>query len=299
MNKVIINACPLCDGMRIKPTLVCKDFYASGESFEIACCEDCGFRFTQGFPVEAEIGRYYETPDYISHSDTKRGLINILYHKVRKKMLDRKAGLIIEALGKNTGRLLDIGTGTGYFSDAMKQRNWQVKAIEKNEQARLFAREHFGLDVADEKALDSYPAGSFDVITLWHVMEHLEKLNKTWERLYQLLDTNGILVIAVPNCLSSDAEKYKEMWAAYDVPRHLWHFTPATMKRLGEKHRFTLTKLRPMPFDAFYVSVLSEKYKKASFPFLKGMVSGTAAWFSSMGNPERSSSVIYVFKKSK
>lgn len=279
--------------------MTCKDFYASGEPFEIACCEDCGFRFTQGFPIEAEIGKYYETPGYISHSDTKKGLINELYHRVRKQMLNRKASLVSRVLGKKTGRLLDIGTGTGYFSNAMKERGWQVEAIEKNAQARLFALQHFGLDVKEETALNKYPSGNFNVITLWHVMEHLEQLNKTWERLYQILDNQGVLIIAVPNCLSYDARKYKEKWAAYDVPRHLWHFTPDTMKQLGEKHGFALTEQHPMPFDAFYVSILSEKYKKSRFPFLLGMTGGTVAWLSALGKPEQSSSVIYVFKKRK
>lgn len=299
MNKFTIHACPVCGNTRFERMFTCKDHYATGQTFELYRCKDCGFRFTQDFPVESEIGKYYETPDYISHSDTKKGLMNGLYHSVRKHMLDRKANLVAAGLGKKTGRLLDIGTGTGYFPHAMKIRGWEVEAIERNAQARQFASDRFQLEVRDDTALTSLPAGSFDAITLWHVMEHLEKLNETWEQLFRLLDDDGILVVAVPNCNAYDARKYKENWAAYDVPRHLWHFTPDTMQDLAGKHRFVLKKKHPMPFDAFYVSILSEKYKKSSMPFLRGMATGAAAWFSANGKPDSSSSVIYIFKKAK
>lgn len=297
MSKLNINVCPLCQGNHLKCTMVCVDYYASGEQFEIYKCEDCGFQFTQNFPVEAAIGRYYETPDYISHSDTKKGVVNNLYHLVRKQMLNRKAQLISHLLGKSSGRLLDIGTGTGYFSDMMVRKGWTVDAIEKNVQAREFAKEHFELNVQDESAMKEFAPNTYDAITLWHVMEHLENLNETWERLYELLSNKGVLVVAVPNCASYDAEKYKEYWAAYDVPRHLWHFTPNTMQQFGAKHNFILAAQYPMPFDAFYVSMLSEKYKKSFSPFVKGMSVGTVAWFSSLAKKEKSSSMIYVFRK--
>ena len=299
MSKLNIHACPLCGGNHLKYTMTCVDHYASGEHFDLLRCEDCGFQFTQDFPLETEIGPSYETPDYISHSDTKKGVINSLYHLVRKRMLNRKARLILHLLGKKTGSLLDIGTGTGYFSHTMKEKGWDVTAIEKSPQARTFAKEHFNLNVYDESKLKDLPDKSFDTITLWHVMEHLEHLNETWELLYKLLDDNGILVVAVPNCTSYDAEKYQEYWAAYDVPRHLWHFTPSTIQTFGAKHNFILAAQHPMPFDAFYVSMLSEKYKKSALPFIKGMYVGTIAWFHALAKKERSSSMIYVFRKKK
>lgn len=297
MNKLTINACPLCGGTHLKRVMTCTDFYASGEQFDVFSCEDCGFTFTQDVPVEAEIGRYYETPDYISHSDTKKGAMNVLYHRVRKYMLGKKARLVAKESHRKSGRLLDIGTGTGYFAATMAQRGWKVEAIEKNEQARAFAKQHFGLEVMNEEALQELEPGSFDVITLWHVMEHLEHLDRTWERLYELLSDRGKLIVAVPNCSSYDAEKYREYWAAYDVPRHLWHFTPVTIQQWASKHGFVMAARHPMPFDAFYVSILSEKHRKNSFPFIKGMYTGTLAWFSALGRKERSSSMIYVFRK--
>lgn len=297
MNIRNIDKCPLCGGNRFEKAMTCTDHYATGESFDICRCRDCGFLFTWSFPAEEEIGRYYETPDYISHSDTNKGLINHAYHWVRRFMLSRKARLVRHYSGLDRGSLLDIGTGTGYFPHYMKEKGWQVSAVEKSPAARAFAKEHFNLDVNAPDALDRQADKSFDVITLWHVMEHLEHLNETWETLGRILKDRGILVVAVPNPTSFDAKKYKEMWAAYDVPRHLWHFSPSVMQRFGAKHGFILAQCHPMPFDAFYVSMLSEKYRKSALPFIKGLASGTEGWFSSLAKKERSSSMIYIFRK--
>ena len=267
------------------------------EKLSINACPVCGSTHLKGVPVEAEIGKYYETPDYISHTDTRKGAMNSVYHYVRSYMLGRKARLVAKEAHRKTGRLLDIGTGTGYFADTMVRRGWKVEAVEKNPQAREFAKEHFGLEVKPESALQEFAPGSFDVITLWHVMEHLEHLNETWEKLFKLLKERGVLIVAVPNPSSYDAEKYKEWWAAYDVPRHLWHFTPSVMQQFGVKHGFKLAEQHPMPFDAFYVSMLTERYKGSRLSFLKGMWTGLLAWFSSLAKKERSSSMIYVFRK--
>lgn len=277
--------------------MTCVDHYATGETFQLCRCADCGFLFTQDFPAEAEIGRYYETPDYISHSDTRKGLMNRIYHRVRSLMLKRKAALVQRASHCRQGHLLDIGTGTGYFAATMQQRGWQVEAVEKSAQARAFAKQHFGLDVKADDALSYLPAGSFDVITLWHVMEHLEHLDDVWKTLRSLLTDKGVLIVAVPNSASFDAAKYQSYWAAYDVPRHLWHFTPDTIGRLAAKHGFIMAERHPMPFDAFYISMLSEKYQHHSFAFGRGLWTGMRAWISSWGKAERSSSMIYVFRK--
>ncbi len=287
----------MCGGTQLERALTCVDHYATGEMFHLCRCAKCGFLFTQDFPAEAEIGRYYETPDYISHSDTKKGIVNRAYHYVRRYMLKRKARLVMSEAHRKQGRLLDIGTGTGYFPATMKALQWQVQALEKSASARDFARTHFDLDVKPETALADYEPGSFDVITLWHVMEHLEHLNETWEKLHSLLIDKGVLVVAVPNPSSYDARKYGAYWAAYDVPRHLWHFTPDTMQRFGAKHGFILSARYPMPFDAFYVSMLTERYMHRSGVFVRGLLTGTMAWFSSLVRKERSSSMIYVFRK--
>ena len=297
MDILKIHICPLCGGQQLEHALTCTDHYASGEQFEVIRCAHCGFLMTQGVPVEAEIGRYYETPDYISHSDTQQGLMNRVYHWVRQYMLSRKAALVKRVSGLSEGSLLDYGTGTGYFANAMVCQGWKVKAIEKSPQARAFAKKQFGLNVEAEHSLKDYPSMSLDVVTLWHVMEHLEHLNEMWETLHRILKDKGVLIVAVPNPESYDARKYKEWWAAYDVPRHLWHFSPLVMQRFGEKHGFVLEKEHPMPFDAFYVSMLTEKYKGNGLSFVKGLWTGALAWFSALGNKERSSSLIYVFRK--
>ena len=297
MDILNIHICPLCGGQQLEHALTCTDHYASGEQFEVIRCVHCGLLMTQGVPVEAEIGKYYETPDYISHSDTQQGLMNRVYHWVRQYMLSRKAALVKRTSGLSEGSLLDYGTGTGYFANAMLCQGWKVKAIEKSPQARAFAKKQFGLNVEAEHSLKDYPSMSLDVVTLWHVMEHLEHLNEMWETLHRILKDKGVLIVAVPNPESYDARKYKEWWAAYDVPRHLWHFSPLVMQRFGEKHGFVLEKEHPMPFDAFYVSMLTEKYKSNELSFVKGLWTGTLAWFSALGNKERSSSLIYVFRK--
>ena len=297
MDILNIHICPLCGGQQLEHALTCTDHYASGEQFEVIRCVHCGLLMTQGVPVEAEIGKYYETPDYISHSDTQQGLMNRVYHWVRQYMLSRKAALVKRTSGLSEGSLLDYGTGTGYFANAMLCQGWKVKAIEKSPQARAFAKKQFGLNVEAEHSLKDYPSMSLDVVTLWHVMEHLEHLNEMWETLHRILKDKGVLIVAVPNPESYDARKYKEWWAAYDVPRHLWHFSPSVMQRFGDKHGFVLEKEHPMPFDAFYVSMLTEKYKSNELSFVKGLWTGTLAWFSALGNKERSSSLIYVFRK--
>ena len=297
MDILNIDTCPLCGGQQLEHALTCTDHYASGETFEVVRCAHCGFLMTQNAPVEAKIGKYYETPDYISHSDTQKGMMNRVYHWVRQFMLSRKASLVKQASKMSTGTLLDYGTGTGYFANAMAQKQWTVKAIEKSPQARAFAKERFGLDVDAETALPLYEPQIFDVITLWHVLEHVEHLNEMWETLHKILKDRGVLIMAVPNPDSYDAQKYGKWWAAYDVPRHLWHFRPSVMQQFGAKHGFILEERIPMPFDAFYVSMLTEKYKGSKFSFIKGLLTGTCAWFSALGKKERSSSMIYVFRK--
>jgi SAM-dependent methyltransferase len=277
--------------------MTCTDHYVSGEPFELFSCEDCRFTFTQSFPTGAAMDRYYESAEYIPHSDIRKGIMNAVYHRVRKYMLGKKARLVMKEARYSLGKLLDIGAGTGYFPFTMTRRGWEVEAIEKDARARAFAKEKFDLEVKPEEALNTLEPGTFDVITLWHVMEHLEKLNETWSRLYELLTDKGILIVATPNHASYDAKKYGANWAAYDVPRHLWHFTPGIMQRFGYKHGFIMAERYPMPFDAFYVSMLSEKNMKKPFPFLRGMYTGLSAWFCALAKKDGSSSMIYVFRK--
>ena len=264
--------------------------------FHLCRCRDCGFLFTQDFPVEAEIGRYYETPDYISHTDTRKGAMNSVYHWVRNYMLGRKARLVFREAHRKEGRLLDLGTGTGYFADVMQRRGWQVEAVEKSAQARAFAKEHFNLDVKPHTALKDFAPGSFDVITLWHVMEHLEPLNETWETLHSLLTEKGVLIVAVPNCSSFDAKKYGAYWAAYDVPRHLWHFTPGTIQQFGSKPWPHHGRAASHAVRCFLRAMLTEKHMSTRV-LPAGNGDRYTAGSSALVKKERSSSMIYVFRK--
>lgn len=289
--------CPLCGSVEVIKELECKDFFVSGETFPVLSCVSCGFRFTGNVPSDERIGDYYKSSDYISHSDTEKGMVNKIYHLVRSHMLRRKCEMVKSLTGRKSGHILDYGCGTGYFPAKMRQRGWDVSCIEISPDARDFAYRNLGVKAQSPSELVRFDKKSFDCITLWHVMEHVSDMHEKMDFFRDLLKDDGVLIMAVPNCLSYDAQKYGYRWAAYDVPRHLWHFVPETMKMLGADHRFKLEKMLPMPFDAFYISMMSEKNSQSSFPFLRGMYTGIVAWFKSIGRVERSSSVVYVFKK--
>ena len=262
MSKFNVQQCPVCDGKAFSPFLTCTDFFVSGEQFSIKQCNSCGFKITENIEDEDNIGAYYQSENYISHSNTSKGVVNSIYHAVRKYMLGRKRILVEKATSLKTGQILDVGTGTGFFLNEMKQNGWQVTGTEKSSDARDFAKKEFNLDNLPSEKLFTLKDKSFDVITLWHVLEHIHLINENMETFHRLLKEKGKLIIAVPNHSSTDAKHYKEFWAAYDVPRHIWHFAPKQMKQLGEIHGFKLSSLHTMPFDSFYVAMLSEKYKK-------------------------------------
>lgn len=294
---IYINICPVCGGMNSTHFLECKDYLASKEAFEIKKCQSCGFAFTQNFPSEKVIGRYYEAPEYVSHSDTQKGLINRLYHLARKIALKSKAKIVKRYTSKESGLLLDIGSGTGYFLNKMREKKWVVTGIEKSEDARLYTKQKFNINCQDSDYLYQISPKTKDVISMWHVLEHLEHLNIVMEHLHKILKDDGTLIIALPNKSSFDAEFYREYWAAYDVPRHLWHFSPDDFKHLIERHQFELIDTKPMHFDTFYISMLSEKNKGTILGSLVGLVRGGIFFVKSLNNKKRSSSLTYILKK--
>ncbi len=297
MNIITHNECPLCKSRAIEKQHSCKDHFATGELFDIFHCKDCGFVFTQNIPDEKDIAPYYDSPTYISHSNTSKGLVNKLYHIVRSIMLRRKVSLVQKLTVLQNGRIVDYGAGTGYFARAMHKKGWEVTAIEKSEQARRFSKEKFGFEMQPEDALKSIESNSVDVITLWHVMEHIQQIDTFWEDMSRILEDTGIAIIAVPNCKSYDADNYGEHWAAYDVPRHLWHFSPSTIMQLGEKHGFILERQYPMLFDGFYISLLSERNKGSRLQLLRGFWNGFLGLCATLDKCSASSSIIYVFRK--
>jgi 2-polyprenyl-3-methyl-5-hydroxy-6-metoxy-1,4-benzoquinol methylase len=286
--------------MNIKSSFFCKDYFVSKEKFEVYICRQCDFLFTNNFPSNSSIGKYYDDLKYISHSNTKKGFVNKLYHFVRACMIKRKLNFVCKQSKKKTGKILDIGCGTGYFLNEAKRKGWKTFGIEKNECAGNMAIERFNLIVKPEHHIYKFPKESFDVITLWHVLEHLENLNEIMEKIYDLLLPDGIVVVAVPNCSSYDAKHYKTYWAGYDVPRHLWHFTPETMELFVKKNKFNIICKKIMPFDAFYISLLSERYKKVNsfIAFIKAMFIGAVSTVKALFNKNKGSSMIYVLQKS-
>jgi 2-polyprenyl-3-methyl-5-hydroxy-6-metoxy-1,4-benzoquinol methylase len=289
-----LNACPVCKHTSLKKSLVCTDYTVSKENFELTDCQNCGFRFTNPRPEAQDIGRYYQSEEYISHSDTNKGLISKAYQTVRQITLRSKLNLINEINGGKAGNLLDIGCGTGYFLQTCKNAGWKVAGVEPDDNARRLAESQTGIKIETDFLQAQYPEG-FDVITMWHVLEHVHKLDENLDKLKKLIGKNGYLVIAVPNHASYDAEKYGNQWAAYDVPRHLYHFTPSTMSLLAKKHKLKVVKQEGMKFDAFYVAMLSEKYKNGSISYLNALSTGLAS-NQKAASTGLYSSVIYVLQ---
>lgn len=272
------------------PYLSTMDFLVTGEPFDLVWDQQRDMLVTRPQPSETEIGRYYQSDAYVSHNDSKKGLINFLYQTVKSYSLFKKEKLIV-SLNEGRGRLLDVGAGTGDFLAKAKNKGWEVHGVEVNEIAREKAKEK-GLMLKTD--LEAFSGQHFDVITLWHVLEHLHGLEAQIKKLNMLLSKNGTLVVAVPNFRSYDAKHYGKFWAAYDTPRHLWHFSRSSMHKLFTP-QFTLERIKPMLFDAFYVSLLSEKYQTGKNFSLKALWVGGRSNLCALRSKEYSS-LIYCFK---
>lgn len=292
---VNIPNCPVCNANSFKPSIVCKDHTVSGKDFTIVACTECNFKFTSPRPANEDLGNYYKSEDYISHSNTKKGIISQLYHLVRNYTLSKKIKLVSQYVSRGT--ILDYGCGTGMFLNVCKNNGWKSLGMEPDDDARKLGMDQ-GLSIYHDKAslLENINETTFDAITLWHVLEHVTDLDDTLNFFKARLNKDGVLIIAVPNHTSYDANYYKEFWAAYDVPRHLYHFHKATIEKLLSRFDFKLVETKPMKFDSFYVSMLSEKYKTGSINYIKAFLTGLRSNLSS-NDANGYSSVIYIFKK--
>ena len=273
--------------------LTVKDHSVSGETFELYKDESLDLLLTHPKPALSALGKYYESEDYISHTDSKRGLFEKLYHFVKAIALKNKVKLI--GSQANFGNLLDIGAGTGDFLATAKASSWNTTGVEPSEKARKIASKK-GLILAESSK--DLPDHSFDVITMWHVLEHVPDVSWQINELKRLLKPDGAVVIAVPNFNSYDAKHYGSFWAAYDVPRHLSHFSKMAIEKLFAQSKMELVKILPMPFDAFYVSLLSEKYKTGKMNYAKAFSVG---WKSNRYGKQKMeySSHIYILKNAK
>ncbi len=276
----------------------CKDYTVSKRNFGILQCDTCGFRFTSPRPYDEELGSYYKSEEYISHSDTKRGWINRLYHWIRNYTLIKKLQLLLRSTSKR-GVVLDYGCGTGAFLNVCLRNKWQVYGLEPDETAANLAQKQYGLNVFSSPgyAREGIRDLELDAVTMWHVLEHVADLESLFELFSIKLKPGGVLIIAVPNCESYDAIYYREYWAAYDVPRHLYHFTPKTIESLIVSKGYRLEKVMPMIFDSFYVSMLSEKYKTGKVNYIKAFIIGLRSNAKAIKTGKEFSSQIYVFRK--
>ncbi len=292
----LIDKCPVCNSNNFEDFLICKDYTQSNEDFKIVSCTRCNLKFTNPRPDIKEIEKYYQSENYISHSNTNKGFINKLYQLVRGLTLKKKLGLI-NLLNKDskTKKILDIGCGTGMFLKVCSENNWETYGSEPDQKTRNAAignsKSEIKLNIFEE-----YSSQKFDIITMWHVMEHIHDLNKNLERIKELMNTHSYLIIAVPNCDSFDAKIYKEYWAAYDVPRHLSHFNIKSLTSLITKHDMTLIKTKGMIFDTFYISMLSTKYKNNYTNYIEAITVGLLSNIKGLFTKNYSSN-IYLVKK--
>tara|TARA_B100001175_G_C19493536_1_gene633957 strand:+ start:968 stop:1855 length:888 start_codon:yes stop_codon:yes gene_type:complete len=294
---ILLKKCPLCSGLKFAKKLTCTDHTKSKENFTIVSCETCKFTFTNPRPKEESLGEYYKSEMYISHTNSSKGIFNWMYQTVRKHSIRAKV-LFLKKI-KSGGAHLDIGCGTGEFLNACRKSGFITKGVEPSLSARKQAIENYNISVSEESDLSQYNASEFDSVTMWHVLEHITDLNETAGHLHRILKPDGKLIIAVPNHNCWEASYYKEFWAGWDVPIHLWHFSKSTMEKLFKKHKFKLLKTKPMIFDSYYVSLLSEEFSSGEKKFFKGFVVGFISNLFGVFTKRGHSSIIYVFEKEK
>lgn len=291
-NKQLLENCPICDGTQFEDYLKTQDFTFSKESFTVQACKNCGFRFTNPIPTEDTIGSYYGADNYMSHAtQSRKGLMPFVYKRVRNMNLNNKLRLVKKhAKGKN---LMDIGAGNGFFLNACQIEKYIVQGLEPDSRAREVAKKDFGLDLKEPSHISNLESNSVDVITMWHVLEHVYHLKRDIAEYKRVLAEDGVLILALPNIDSYDSNYYKEYWDGLDLPLHLYHFSPKDVSNLFEQFDMEVVEMKPMKFDSYWVSMNSEKFKGGSLPkaFYIGMKSNMKA------TNGKYSSQMYVLKR--
>jgi predicted SAM-dependent methyltransferase len=288
-----IKSCPNCDQKNFTTQIKCTDHTVSKASFTLSQCTSCELIFTNPRPAEKELGTYYKSEEYISHTNNKKGWFNKLYQLARKINIKSKLNII----GNLKGELLEIGSGTGDLLNACKKVGWSVKGVEPNLTARNNAKQNFGLDLFETLEQAKIEDKSQDTIMMWHVLEHVPNLKEITQKINNLLNDSGKLIIAVPNHESLDAKYYKQHWAAYDVPRHLLHFNKKSMANTLKNAGFEIINIKPMTLDSFYVSMLSEKIRSGNKNPIKAITIGMTSNIHSFLFNKEYSSLIYIAKK--
>ena len=289
--------CPLCGGNDTSHFTDCTDHAVSNETYSLQRCGSCGLIFTIAPPDSQDKQTYSKLDQELNRADNPRKRLDRLYYYARILNIRRKIRLIERLTRVSSGKLLNYGAKSGYFSSRMTDRGWKVTSLEEYHEQRIFSLEMFHHRMMDIDEIDSLPPGSFDAVTLWHTLEHQEDPHTLIEKLIRLLKPNGLLFAAVPNTDSLDAAWYGSQWAAWDVPRHLLHFNTTSMIRFGLAHNLVLMHHERMPFEAFYIPMLSEKFKGNRHPIITGAVRGLKFWHKTNTDREKSSSIVYVFRK--
>lgn len=297
MNIHTNGSCPLCGGKHQTEYAYCTDNVISGEFYSLLECKDCGLVYTANAPQDKQADKYERLEQKLKLGESPKGMTNMIHYMAREIMLRRKYKLIRKLTYKKRGTLLNYGAKTGFFSDYMIRRNWSVTSVEKFHQERQFALELFHHRMIDVKDMEFLRENTFDVVTLWHVLEHNNNPDALLKKFHKILKPDGILVMALPNINSTDAKYYKSNWAAFNVPRHLWHFRPSVIARVAKENGFIMMHRERMFFDPFYISILSEREMGHHFAFIRGFFTGLRSWWISLTSKDKSSSLIYAFRK--
>lgn len=296
------NKCPWCESENNSLYIKLKDYFLSREDFEIYECYDCKLLFT--VPVPSEIGPYYKSKDYLSHNENRKGFIPKIYNKIKKINIKNKFKIVKNEISTYNGNdnnissisLLDIGCGIGDFLHYAQEKGYNISGIEPTDDTRKSAEAKLGKKIMTPDKLQDISDNSYEVITMWHVLEHVADLKTEIHHLQRLLKKNGILVLALPNFKSFDAQFYKDKWAAYDVPRHLNHFSSVSIKNIFNVTSLHLIDIKPLKWDSFYISILSEKYCNHKDSFIKGIINGYKSNRKAKKSGEYSS-LVYILKK--
>lgn len=283
--------CPACGHLTFSNFLICTDHSVSGESFALVQCKHCSHVFTNPKPEQAKLQQYYKSENYISHTNKALNPVQWIYKLIRYKTVRNKENLIHDIIG-HQGSLLDFGCGTGHFLKHCNNSGWSSTGIEPDESARLIA-EHSGLTVLSSL---NEVQNTFDVITAWHVLEHVPEPLETMNAFVRMLKPGGKIVLGLPNHKSFDARNYGSYWAGFDVPRHLSHFNQSSLAALAQRSKLKIEKILPMKYDAYYVSMLSEKYSGSKLSFIKGFITGRNSNINAISSGEYSS-LIYILSK--
>jgi len=297
-NNFNISTCPVCSSpeSEFSHYLNVPDWLVSKENFELKQCGNCSFIFTANAPLLENAGPYYESEEYVEHTDTNKGLIYGVYHQARKLMLKFKLSTI-KKFNKGS-KILDIGSGSGYFINFMKLNGYDVSGVEISEKAVALCRDKFNITVnSPADFLAKKLPTNFDIISLWHVFEHVYNYEEYFEIIHNSLNENGKVFVALPNPDCFEAKYYKEYWNGFDTPRHLWHFSPRTFKKFVENRGFNMISMKRLPLDPFFNAMVSSSYQ-SGFKFLPYTFTiGLISFLNGLFNRNKASSLIYVLKK--